>query len=75
MSTYDCLFFYIYIPEDTFKRSLFLVQINYDDTTILKMKPEARGDYQVNLFNQNIQMIVIYMMIQQDGGQHGTNAS
>ena len=39
------------------------------------MKPEARGDYQVNLFNQNIQMIVIYMMIQQDGGQHGTNAS
>ena len=44
----NSLFFIRYTPEDTFKQRWFLVQINYEETALLKMNPETTGDYHVN---------------------------
>ena len=48
LSNSNSLFFIRYTPEDTFKQQWFLVQIDYDESTILKMKAESTGDYHVN---------------------------
>ena len=42
------VFFIRYTPEDIFKERWLLVQINYDEISLLKMNPETTGDYHVN---------------------------
>ena len=42
------VYFSFATPQKIFKQRWFLVQIEYDETTLLKMKPETTGDYHVN---------------------------
>ena len=48
------MFFIRYTPEDTFKQRWFLVQINYDETALLKMTSETTGDYHVNFLARHL---------------------
>ena len=41
------LFFIHYTPEDTFKQRWFLVQINHEEATLLKMEPKTTSNYHV----------------------------
>ena len=67
-STSNGLFFIRYTPEDTFKQRWFPVQINYDETTLVKMKLESTGDYHVNFLKKyDTLMTNICAMIPLDG--------
>lgn len=54
LSNSNGLFFIRYPPEDTFKQRWFLIQINYDETTLLKMTPETAGDYHINFLARHL---------------------
>ena len=54
LSNSNCLFFIRYTPEDTFKQRWFLVQINYDETSLLNMTPETTDDYHVNFLARHL---------------------
>ena len=53
LSNSNGLFFIRYPSEDTFKQRWFLVQINYDETALLKITPETTGDYHVNFLSRH----------------------
>ena len=53
LSNSNGLFFIRYTPEDTFKQRWFLVQINHEETTLLKMELETANDYHITFLTRH----------------------